>query len=145
MSDISRRVINLFEFEELLYDFKKAYSFNLEKDLKRNGLCHGDFDQMIQDLCLDVNATPIKGKKITAAPPCAVYKMRYKDENRNIGSSNAYRLLCMVDETTAIPFHLYHKTSGSSPKTDLCAKEKKICKKMVEDAVAQKKGGKRDV
>ena len=53
--------------------------------------------------------------------------MRYKDEYRHIGTSNAYR------------FHLYHKTSGRKPKLDLTEKEKKLVKKMVEDAVAQRR------
>lgn len=141
MSDITREVIDLLEWEELLDDFKSSYGFDLRRDLKNNSLSRNDFLIIIQDLFYDINAVPIKGDKVTANPPISVYKMRFKDENRNIGSSSAYRLLCMIDESKAIPFHLYHKTSGKKPKIDLTESEKRKCKKMVDDAVKQRKQG----
>lgn len=110
MSYINKKVIDILESEELLSDMKDEYGFNLKKDLKNNDLKRDDFFQILQDLFFDINATPIKGYKVTAIHPFSVYKMRYKDENRNIGSSNAYRLLCMVDESNAIPFHFIYIT-----------------------------------
>ncbi|RGB55088.1 hypothetical protein DW114_05305 [Absiella sp. AM09-50] len=125
--DINRRVINPLEWKALIKDFKKEYGFDLEKDLKNVNMTSYEFVKILKDLSFDINSNPIKGNKVTSIPPISVYKMRYKDEYRHIGTSNAYR------------FHLYHKTSGRKPKLDLTEKEKKLVKKMVEDAVAQRR------
>lgn len=121
--DINRRVINPLEWKALIKDFKKEYGFDLEKDLKNVNMTSYEFVKILKDFSFDINSNPIKGNKVTSIPPISVYKMRYKDENRHIGTSNAYRLLCMMDENSAIPFHLYHKTSGRKPKLDLTEKK----------------------
>ena len=97
--DINRRVINPLEWKALIKDFKKEYGFDLEKDLKNVNMTSYEFVKILKDLSFDINSNPIKGNKVTSIPPISVYKMRYKDEYRHIGTSNAYR------------FHLYHKTS----------------------------------
>lgn len=38
------------------------------------------------------------------------------------------------DTGKVYPFHLYHKTSGKKPKTDLTPKEKEEIKKMVNES-----------
>lgn len=129
------KVINPLDYEELIKQTKKHYGFDLRKDLKNNNLNEDDFFMFIQDLHLAVNASPKKCKVISANAPYAVYKTRHKDDNRNIGTSSAYRLLSMSDGSKVFPFHLYHKTSGKQHKLDLTETEKKMVKKMIKDAI----------
>lgn len=141
MGNIKRTVINPFEDYDTIEDLKENYHFDLRNDLKNVNLKERDFKRFLDDLYLGINSNKPKGAKITAAGNFSVYKIRLKDENRNIGSSNAYRLLYMYNNQVALPFHLYHKTSGRKPKIDLTPDEKKRVAQMVKDAAKQKKGG----
>lgn len=117
------------------------YNFNLKKDLKNCELSKDEFFMFIQDLHLALNASPKKCKVITANLPFELYKTRHKDDNRNIGTSGAYRLISMSDGNKVIPIHIYHKSSGKKPKNDLTEYEKRMLRKMVEDAAKLNEGG----
>lgn len=127
------RIINPFDYEELIEQIKEDHGFDLRKDLKTTNLTKSEFDIILQDLYLALTATQKKGTLISANNSLKVYKTRHKDNNRHIGSSGAYRLLSMYDGDSdkVYPFHLYHKTSGKKPKKDLTPKEKAEVKKMV--------------
>lgn len=135
------KVINPFDFEELIKQIKHEYGFDLRKDLKDNKLHEEDFLMIIQDLHLAMEAIPPNAYTVSADGSYKVYKTRYKDNNRNNGASGAYRIISMSDGEKVIPFHLYHKRSGKKPKKDLTEREKKMVKKMIDDAVSQKRGG----
>lgn len=92
---------------------------------------------MTKDILEDLKALPINGYKIASSENgrAKVYKFRYKDKARNIGSRGGYRVVCVVvTNTKTIPFHIYHKRSGKKPKDDLTEDEKKTIRKIAEDA-----------
>lgn len=133
---IKIEVVNPFlpENQWVISNFK-SFGFDLNKDLKNVGMKRKEVEMILKDLSLDVSADNINGAKITSKNGISVYKMRYKDQKRNMGSSGAYRLisLILVSEKKAIPFHLYHKRSGKKPKTDLTASEYKKVNELVDD------------
>lgn len=93
--------------------------------------------RILKDIRDDLQSLPINGDKVISSDNGAVsvYKFRYKDEARNIGSRGGYRIICLVIcNFKAYPFHLYHKVSGRKPKTDLTSVEKTTLKIMVNDA-----------
>lgn len=130
---IGMMIINPFDDEESIEQMKKEHGFDLRKDLKNVNLTKEEFTKFIQDLYIAFTATPIKGKKLASSDQLSVYKTRHNDDNRNIGTSGAYRLLSMYNcrVNKVYPFHLYHKKSGRNPKNDLTPKEKKEIKRMV--------------
>lgn len=133
--DIGMKILNPFDNEELIEQFHRNYGFDLRKDLKDVNLTKNDFFMFIQDLSVAFLTDKPKGRLISAHKQRKVYKTRHKDDNRNIGSSGAYRLISMfdADKGKVYPFHLYHKRSGKKPKSDLTKGEKEIIKKMVRD------------
>ena len=134
--DIGMNILNPFDYEGLIEQMQEEHGFDLKKDLKAVNLTKESFSMFIQDLYLNFLAIPPKGDLVSASKKRKVYKTRHKDDNRNIGTSGAYRLLSMLDNDTGkvYPFHLYHKTSGKKPKTDLTPKEKEEIKKKVSES-----------
>lgn len=101
-----------------------------------------EFEKILNDLLFYSNASPRSGELLVYKKEISIYKRRFKDEKRNIGSRAAYRLLYIIDDTEkiCIPFHLYHKKSGKKHKLDLSEKEKQSLEEMITDLMEYKKG-----
>lgn len=84
---IKIEVVNPFlpENQWVISNFK-SFGFDLNKDLKNVGMKRKEFEMILKDLSLDVSADNINGAKITSKNGISVYKMRYKDQKRNMGS-----------------------------------------------------------
>lgn len=133
---INVTVVDILKEDEILDDFSENYGFDLRKDLKVCELTNKDYNRIIKDLVEDVKNLPhsCKGDKLFQYNHSAIYKFRYKDEKRSIGTRSAYRFIVLLFcNEKVFPFHIYHKKSGKKPKLDLSENEKESIKKIVLD------------